>query len=348
MTKKWTNPIKGLGLAVLISDYGVGKTTFALSCGYQPGEITFINDDSKTPPSFGKGDDNRGYKQYVDVLANTEEMNLLSFHSYCRSLIDNIVFSPVIIWDTWTRFEKSFISVVKDDPGKFRSPKQYSAQGKIKNAEMYQDAYVLEGQVIAKLKAKCHLLIITFHLKNSYLENVQVPGKQEPGHNKAISKYADLRLWLIANPSNQVPIGLVLKNLAKYDKGKNGIEPVQVLPRRMPLCNWQSIQGYWNNPIGGRQPNEHEMPNQFELSMIENYLTPEQLRLYEIGVTLGEQSKETELLTISNQVVVIKEKLMSMSGSPVMKADQLRTMVGEGELVYDGGEITPEKVSGWL
>lgn len=346
MTKKWTNPIKGL--IVPVSDYGVGKTTFALSCGYQPNEIIFINDDSKTPPSWKMGDDNRGYKQYIDVLSQTEGMALLDFHSYCRKLIDNLEFSPVIIWDTWTRFEKSFISVIKDDPSKFRSPKQYSAQGKIKNAEMYQDSYVYEGQVIAKLKAKCHLLIITFHLKNSYLENVQVPGKQEPGHNKAISKYADLRLWLIANPNDQTPIGLVLKNIATYKIGNQGIEPIQVLPRRMPACNWKSIWQYWNNPIGSRQPNEDEIPNQFELSMIENYLTPEQLRLYEIGVTLGEQSKEKELLAINNQVIVIKEKLMSMQGSPIMKANQLKAMVVGGQLIYGGGEITPEKVSGWL
>lgn len=323
------NPIKGI--VSVVSDYGIGKTVFAFTTGHLPEDICFINDDVKTPPDLE-------YGRYVDLMAKTRGLKPLELYNYCHELIKELKHYKVIIWDTWTRFEKSFITVVKDDPGKFRDKDQYSKMGRIRNAEMYQDSYTLEGHILSELKSKCDLLIVTFHLKQRYQDDIAVPGKYDPGHNKAIAKYSDLRLWLTPNPERQEPIGLVLKNIIQHKVTDNGIEPVQVLPLRLPICTWKNIIAYWNEPIGNiKQPSSDEKPSEFELSMIEGYLTPEQQELWK-----NSAGKEKQILSDN----AIKVKAKKLTGSPLMIAKQLKAMVESGELNYEG-EITSQKVIEW-
>lgn len=353
MTEKWTNPIKGLVVSV-ISDFGIGKTEFALGCGYQPNEIIFVNNDSKLPPEFpnskGYTPENRGYKQYVDLMGETKGLRLLEFHDYCLNLIDKLEnTNGAIIWDTWTAMGKTCEPYVRKNPSKFIENGKYTGTLEIIGGKRWNDSWKYEGWLLNALKKKCQLLIITFHLKNRYVAKLPVEGKYDPGHTKAIAQYSDLRLWLTTTDHySRVPIGLVMKNIAKHSLGERGIERTSVLPPRIPQCNWQSIWSYWDNPAGNRELMPDEIPNDDEAAMIGGYLTDEQKRMLMIGIQSDKQSKEKELLAINNQVTVIKEKLMSMSGSPVMKADQLQTMIEKGELVYSGGGITPEKVSGWL
>lgn len=352
MTKKWTNPIKGI--VAVVSGFGIGKTEFALGCGYQPDKIVFINNDSKEPPeheeSKGYTAKNRGYKRYVDLLDETKGLKPLEFHDHCLNLIDDLEDNNgVIIWDTWTVMGKTCEPYVRKNKSKFIENGKYTGSLEIIGGKIWNDSWRYEGQILNTLKKKCRLLIITFHLKNRYVAKLPVEGKYDPGHTKAIAQYSDLRIWLTATKHySRIPIGLVLKNIAKHKIGKKGIEITSVLPPRIPYCNWQSIWNYWTDPAGNRELMPDEVPSDDEAAMIGGYLTDEQKRMLMIGIQSDKQAKEKELLAINNQVAVIKEKLMSMSGSPVMKSDQLKAMVGKGELVYDGGEITPEKVSGWL
>lgn len=352
MIKKWTNPIEGL--VAIISGFGIGKTKFALGCGYQPHEIIFVNNDSKAPSKFktskGYTPENRGYKRYIDLLDETKGLRLLEFHDHCLDLIDSLENkNGVIIWDTWTQLGKTCEPYVRENKSKFIENGKYRGTLEIIGGKIWHDSWRYEGQILNTLKKKCQLLIITFHLKNRYVAKLPVEGKYDPGHTKAIAQYSDLRIWLTATThSSRVPIGLVMKNISRDKLGERGIEITSVLPPRIPYCNWQSIWSYWDNPTGNRELMPDEIPNDDEAAMIGGYLTAEQKRMLMIGIQSDKQAKEKELLAISNQVIVIKEKLMSMSGSPVMKADQLKAMVTGGQLVYDGGEITPEKVSSWL
>jgi hypothetical protein len=39
---------------------------------------------------------------------------------------------------------------------------------------------------------------------------------------------------------------------------------------------WDSIERYYNNPIGNRKPNIDETPDDFEMSIVQGTLTPDQ------------------------------------------------------------------------
>jgi hypothetical protein len=324
------NPIKGI--VAVISNYGIGKTTFALECGYQPKDIAFINDDVKSTGLESE------FKTYINLVEATGKMKALDFHQYCLDLIEKLPKHGCIIWDTWTQFQATFPAYVKSNPNQFREPGQYSPKGSIKSGEQYQDAYRYEGMILSYLKTKCDLLIITFHLKQHYENNVAIPDKFRPGHDRAIEKYADLRIWLTPNPDSQVPIGLVLKNISKRQVTKSGIKTQQVLPLRIPKCNWESILAYWNEPIGDREPEANEKPSTFELSLIEGSLTPEDKRLYQasIGLVQGQQEAEGQ-----EQTEAIKAYLTELNSLPIpIRVQKIKQAIEAGELEYSG-EVTP-------
>lgn len=343
-----SNPIKGM--VAVISNYGVGKTTFALECGYHPKDMIFINDDVK---ETGFEND---FSRYIDLVGqSSDKTKLLDFHQYCLNLIKTLPESKVIIWDTWTQFQATFPAYVKANLNQFRNPKEWSAMGKIKAGEIYNDAYRYEGVWLTKLKNKCELLILTFHLKQHYVNGVAVPNKFRPGHDRAIEKYADLRLWLTPNAESQVPIGLVMKNISRKQITENGIETRQILPLKIQRCNWQTIKGYWQYPIGndGLELGEHERPNSFELSLIEGTLTPEDKRLYEASLSLVEKQEAQEqaerLLLRQKQETNIKEyiKENELSDLPLPVLEKrLIEIISNGDLVYDG-EINRSKVTDW-
>lgn len=348
-----TNPIKGM--VAVISNYGVGKTTFALECGYHPSDIIFVNDDVKEP--FDDEDDGikeEDFKEYIDLIRVTKGKKTLDFHDYCLLAIDHLPEAKVIIWDTWTQFQSTFPVYVQAHMDHFREPNEWSANGRIKSGERYQEAARYEGAILSGLKEKCDLLVLTFHLKQFYLDNNPVPGKFKPGHDKAIEKYADLRVWLTPNPDDPAPIGLVLKNIAKRKITDIGIRTSQVLPLRLETCNWDEIWRYWENPLGDKLPSDEfgERPNEFELSLISGTLTPEDKRLYEASLSLSEKKENNErvnmLMLRQSQKKAIKEYIATnLSGMPgPAKRMKLIAAIESGELEYDG-DVTLDKVNKW-
>lgn len=332
-----TNPIKGL--VAVTSDYGIGKTTFALECGYHPKDMIFINDNVKET-----GFDTE-FSQYVDLVNVSSKMTMLEFHNQCIEMISKLKKNKVIIWDTWARFASTFYSYVVANPDKFRTKKQYAGTSAIVAGRMYQDAYRYEGAVVSALKKKCDLLILTFHLKSLFVNGIVVPDRFKPDHDKAIENYADLRLWLTPNPNSQVPIGLVMKNISKRAMEKGvGIRTKQVLPLRLNQCNWDSILHYWENPIGDRMPEDHEKPSAFELSLIGGTLTPENRRMYQAGIELAKIQNEAEN---KEQITAIKEFLADLKDAALpTKMMLVKKIIKAGDLSYDG-EITIDKISKW-
>jgi hypothetical protein len=347
------NKIKGI--VAVISNYGVGKTTFALECRYHPRDIIFINDDVKEP--FDNEDDGlkeQDFGLYVNLVSqSSDKTKLLEFHQHCNNLIETLPESKVIIWDTWTQYQATFPAYVKANLNQFRNPKEWSAMGKIKSGEIYNDAYRYEGLWLTKLKSKCELLILTFHLKQHYMNGVAVPNKFKPGHDRAIEKYADMRIWLTPNLESQVPTGLVLKNISRRQVTEQGIQTSQVLPLKISHCNWNKLLYYWNTPLGDRELEEYERPNSFELSLIEGTLTPEDKRLYEASLSLvekqeAEQEKERLLLEQRQEkaiITYIAENFEPGTAGPVIVAG-LTKAIEIGELIYDG-EINNGKVMNW-
>jgi len=81
-----------------------------------------------------------------------------------------------------------------------------------------------------------------------------------------------------------VPIGLVLKRLdKKHFDPEQGIRTVSVLPRKLtPTAEdhslWDTIWRYWDEPFGDREPTQDELPDDFEVSILENTLSADQKR----------------------------------------------------------------------
>jgi hypothetical protein len=335
------NPIKGI--VAVASSYGVGKTEFALGCGCQPKDMVFVNDDVK---ETGFEDD---FKFYIDLVSASKKRKLLELHSHCLDLIKNLPESKVIIWDTWTQFQATFPVYVKSHLNEFRNPNEWAAMGRIKAGEIYQEAYRYEGAVLGELKQKCDLLILTFHLKQHYEGDHPVPDRFKPGHDKAVIKYSDMRIWLTPNLESQVPTGLILKNISKRQVTEQGIVPTQVLPPKLSRCNWPGIWEYWENPIGDRPLEEHERPTSYEFSLIKGTLTPEDRRLFEASLSLAEKQEAKDqaeqLLLRQSQEKVIKAYISDNLDGLVIpaKLNAVREAIESNELEYNG-EITATEI----
>jgi hypothetical protein len=331
------NPIKGI--VSVTANYGVGKTEFCLSCGVQPEEIVYINDDGK---ETGLEDQ---FGQFFSFIRETKGMKQLELHQHGLDLIERIKSNRVIIWDTWTRFELSFITYGRVNPNKLRNQDEWSRLAAIKGSEMMKEALNYEVSILNSLKGKCDILFITCHLKPNYINGVEIAGKSKPEHNNAVQKAANLRLWLTPNARSQSPTGLVMKNISKREITERGIRPTQVLPLRLERCDWDNILTYWDNPIGDRETVEGEQPNSFELSLIEDTLTAEDKRLYEASLPVverrAEQAKTDELLAKQEQVRAIKKYAAeNLNGLPSpVQLSKIKAEIEAGNLAYDG-EIT--------
>lgn len=322
------NPVKGI--VQIISNFGVGKTTFMLGCGYQPEDIVFINDDVKEPPDFK-------WKKYVNLVNETSGMKPLELHDYCLELIKKLPKSKVLIWDTWQRFEKTMFPFVNNDPKMFRE--KHSPMGAIKGAEIWNDSFDYESSILAELGAKFDLIMLSTHLKPANINGVRVPDVFVPDQKKPMSKNADLRIWLTPNTDSQVPVGLVLKNISKSTVGRNGIETEQVLPQRISKCDWVAIGKYWDKPIADRKPEVHERPSEFELSLIQGHLTIEQRRMFEAAIGLVErQNKEQDELDevlLNGALSKLKARVKELNGSPVSILNIIKAEIESGELEYN-------------
>lgn len=303
----------------VIGNYGVGKTSFMLQCGYQPKDIVFINDDVKEPAMFD-------YKSYVNLTRETIGLRQIQFYEHCRKMINDLPQGGILIWDTFQRFEKSIHSYVEANPTVMRE--KYSPKGDIRGSEIWIEAFNLESQILSILDSKFEIVMLSSHIKKKSENGILVDGAFVPDQRKPISKNSDLRIWLTPDFNSQVPNGLVLKNIIKQTITENGIEGQKVLPDKIPNCSWETINNYIENPIGNRSPNPNEIPDEFEYSMINDTLTPEQNRIYQKNIEL--RLKEAGIVELQaaqqreNEIEEMKELVKGLK-SPIDKLNFLKS-----------------------
>lgn len=282
------------GIIHVTGEPDTGKTTFAIESGSVPEKIDFFDDDIKGE-SINRSLNFGGYHNLVELGRNKDE---IAFHEAVIKLINEIPDNrfDTIVFDGFSRFENTFHPYVVKNPSKFRT--NWSPNGAIKGAQMWQTAFEYEADVLNRLQSKANLVIITTHLKQYTVNGVRVEGKFVPDCKKPLIQKAQLRLWLRHNPDGSpYPIGLVLKRIAKRTvvPGK-GIRTVSVLPRKVTPCTWDKINEYWDNPIGDREPVENEIPNPFELSLIDGHLTEDQKDMFKFGARLAEVKANDDLV----------------------------------------------------
>ncbi|MCG3145346.1 MAG: hypothetical protein HONDAALG_02936 [Gammaproteobacteria bacterium] len=268
------NPITGL--IHITGEPDTGKTTLAMACGFKPEEIVFFDDDLKTQAIADMlAEQGTPFGVYHNLTKLSLGKREIDFHDLVIRLIDELQPGKykAFIFDTWTRFENTFQPVVMKNPTRFKE--FYSPMGAIKGAEMWKASFDYEASVIDKMMQAAPLVILVTHLKDQSIGAVKT-GKEVPDCKKPVVEKSRIRLWLRHNPDGPAPIGLVLKRLSKVQAGPNGITPINVLPRKVNPCTWERILSYWTDPIGERQPDPDEMPNDFELSILDGVLTEDQ------------------------------------------------------------------------
>lgn len=280
------------GIFHVTGEPDTGKTTFCLESGAAPEKTLFIDDDVKGRSTvndlleagvkFGK---------YVDLTELRRSNTEYKFHKKVLELIKGIKPGQYdsIVWDTWSEFGRSFHSYVTKHPKEFKE--SWSAMGRIKSGEQWREARKYEAIVLNHLASMTKALFVTTHLRTHYVNNVAVPGKFSPDCSPTLEKVSRMRLWLRQNPNGRpVPIALVLKRLDKKFVDEQGrIRTVSVLPRKIsPLDEenslWDTIWNYWDKPVGNSELAEEEMPDAYELSILDGTLTSDQARTFRMLV----------------------------------------------------------------
>lgn len=311
------NPIQGL--IHITGEPDTGKTTFALSTGYAPEEICFFDDDLKTQAIANMlAEQGRPFGAYYNLAKLSLNKRELDFHDLVMGLIDQQPRNKfkALIFDTWTRFENTFQPVVQSNPNRFKQ--FFSPMGSIKGAEIWKASFDYEMVVIDRLLELAPLVILITHLKDQTIGSVKT-GKQVPDCKKPVVEKSRLRLWLRHNPDGPAPIGLVLKRLGKVEVGA-GIQTVNVLPRKLNPCTWETIMRYWQNPIGNTQPSDKEIPNDFELSILDGVLTEDQKDILRVNrMTLETEKQETE--KSANSAYTLEGLLEKFEPAAIMEAN---------------------------
>lgn len=324
--KKNTNINPITGLVHITGEPDTGKTTFAMSTGFQPSEIAFFDDDLKTQSIADQlAVAGTPFGHYVNLTKASLGMRELEFHDLVMSELDKLEGKSfkVLIFDTWTRFENTFHPVVQQNPMRFKQ--FYSSKGDIKGAEIWKASFDYEAIVIDRLLQIAPLVILSTHLKDHNIGAVKT-GAQIPDCKKPVVEKSRIRIWLRHNPDGPAPIGLVLKRLSKVEVGPNGIVPINVLPRKVNPCTWERILHYWENPIGDTEPSDDEMPNAFELSILDGVLTADQkdaLRINRVEVDIRVQDEN----------IARRKELEARRQKPVIGLADLLAAFGEEAVI---------------
>lgn len=307
------------GILHVCGEHDTGKTTFALECGAMPDKIAFFDDDVKGRATV---DDlknaNVKFGAYYDLVELGKGCTLLEFHHKCMELIAEIEPGQfdAIVWDTWTRFAKTCRYYVQANPDEFRRPNEWAQLGRIKGAEMNQEGTLYEARIASDLARKTSTVLLVTHLKAQYLNNVRTE-KEIPACSKTLARIARFRLWLRQNPDGSpAPTGLFLKRFDKKEVTDKGLRTICVVPRKITpkpeeRSLWDTIWRYWENPVGNRAPLPDEIPNEYELGILDGTLTADQKRtlnlMLEAGVVESQSDVEEAPVTpVPTPVVEVK------------------------------------------
>lgn len=306
-------------LVVASGAHDTGKTTFAISCGAKPSEIAFIDQDIKGKQIAREMNDSQTpFGMYRDLVRETAGKLELAVYDHCMSIVTELEKSqlPVIIWDTWTPFENTFQPYVQTHMNEFRA--QWSAKGDIKGAQIWQSSFVLESNIINRLMNCCDLLILTLHLKDESI-NGRKSGKQIPDCKKALDRLANFRVFLHHSAKGPYPVMLVLKRMARFEASDDGIKPVSIFPRRVEPGTWDKLRWYWDNPVGDKEPTPEETPSEFELSLLDSTLTPDQKFILSLTPVEEEEESSPVSAPVYGEDITAKVKQMRDNGKRIIE-----------------------------
>ena len=307
---------KPTGIIHITGEPDTGKTLAALGA-YHPKDTAYFFDDVKRPPI-----EPNKFDLFVDMANEYNDLKILELYKAMIDRIDKLDNYDAIIFDTWSRFGKAIRYYAKANPYEFREQSTFSQSGTIRNMEQWGETHNVEAQVISRLSQKCKALFLITHIKEKMIGGAK-SGLFEPDSGKSFDKVCNLRLWLRHNENSGVPIALVLKRISKAQVTENGLEVINVLPRRLTPAGdhksvWQVVNHYWDNPIGNLSPQESENPTPFELGILDGVLTDDMKEVWRAELKAKElQDKEEEVL-FKNQWKEAKELALKLSADKTL------------------------------
>ena len=206
--------------------------------------------------------------------------------------------------------------------------------------------YQIYDEVLDFMMSIAPLVFIVTHIRPQYVGNHKT-GMLEPRGQRPLAEKASLRVWTRHNPDSPAPIGLVFKRIVsmRFVDGE-GIVPVNVLPRRIKPCTWKKIKEYCKDPIGDRQPTPDEVPNEFELSILDGTLTEDQKDALKIARLAAEQdaNEEKALEAMMTTDDTRKEAFMAM----VAEDGGLKPIEYKRAMIKAGHDVIVPEIKGWL
>lgn len=303
------------GIIQVTGEKGIGKTTFALECGIDPKKMVFFQDDVKdtgiNPKDFGR---------FIDVRTDFEGVTTLKLRDKLKEIIDGIEPNQyeVCIFDTWAKLGDALRLWGKENATKFREASTFSSMGKIRSGEEWQIGSRYEADFLAEVAKKFRLVFIVSHLKEQMKAGAKT-DKMIPESHAAIETICLFRVWLRQNETGSpVPIALIPKRLNKRVTDKGRIRTVNVLPRRVEplpdeLSLWDSFERYWNEPMGNREPFPKELPNEFEVSILDGILTADQKTVWKANLQAVQTEERMEQFSLGIAPNLIEDKIKLIS-----------------------------------
>jgi hypothetical protein len=316
-------PVLFKGIVHVSGELDTGKTMFAFSCGAQPEDIAFIDDDIKGASVVDQIESQKKklgfYRNLYDASSGLTELKFFDKGIEIISDMEKEVEKrkkpfDAIIWDTWARFEGMFHPYVVTYPQKFRQ--YWSPNGVIKGAEQWKASFNLESEILNRLQKVGKLVILTSHLKPETIPGGKKTGKFIPDCKQPVAQKSLLRVYLRHNPDGPYPIGLILKRISRQVVGDKGIEIVSVLPRKMKPFTWERIRWYWDNPIGDRPLDANEKPDEYELSILDGTLTEDQKYILHSQPDVVPEEEEAPLAVNATPEVISRVKELKAQNKP--------------------------------
>src|SRR4030042_1147526 len=274
------------GIIQVCGENDTGKTTFALECGAAPERMCFIDDDVKGLATAAQvREANHSFGAYYDLALLRSGKREIQFHEACLDLINGIQPGQfdALVWDTWRQFENTCHPWVVAHARDFRA--SYSPMGIIKASEMANEAEAYEASILDRMQTLVPTVVLVTHLRDQYVGQVK-SGNQIPASGKALNRVCRLRIWLRHNPNSPVPIGLVMKRIDVKRVTEFGLRTVSILPRKITpreddASLWDTIGWYFDNPVGLRPLEVHEIPDEYELALLNGTMTADQRRMFD-------------------------------------------------------------------
>lgn len=270
------------GLVHVFGLAGSGKSSFALTASDEPGKVSFLDGDASKGRRMAE---DLEIEHYYDLthMAREENMNEIEYQEMVLGIIEDLPDGlDVIILDNATGFFKGAQSYVSVNRDRFR--KKWSPSGKY--ATM-QEWGVMRSQylpaVYSEMLSKAELVMILTHVTDDYDDSGIKTGKKVAEADESLEKAAGIIIRLVRDTRTEssAPVVLLIKKpRPRFEPSERRV--IDVFPERIAPCTWSTIEHYLENPIGLKDVLEdHEIPNDFEVALIEGSLNEEQRKEYE-------------------------------------------------------------------